>query len=181
MVELITIGLAAASVLAGLVISVWAIFSRIHANSSKLVELHQLLEQARERAPAQRLEEQERYLATVREEFNALLESQDGFRDAVLKNVNRLSSLINRRLGGPRPGKRTDLEEDEERDDLPERITAQEAAERAGRAAAQPAGSNMWAAGTREEVRRRIRDQYYAARRASVSPPQPKPPQEESA
>lgn len=173
-VTLLAVTVGAVAVIGGVLLTAWAVLSRVQANATRIVELHGLLEQARERAPAQRLEETERYLNTVREEFNAVLESQDTFRDQVLKNVNRLSSLINRRLGGPSPGRRTDLEESREDEDMPDRITKEEAAERERRAH-QPGtvptyGPADRRAQSREEIRRRIRDQYYAARRAAVPP-----------
>lgn len=126
----------------------------------RLLAFDRSLQQARETSPRKQTEELLAFCGTLRKEFAGLLESQDSFRDKVMRESQRVAALIRRRIP-PEQGRRYDLEK--QNGDEPDVITAEEAQARAEKAQGTSAEPGK-AVDSREESRARIRAAWYAAR-----------------
>lgn len=117
------------------------------------------LDQAKETAPKKQTQELLEYCATLQKEFNTLAESQEEFRERVLREANRVSSLIRRRLPDQRLADQPKSDDVIPMDDP--RATGLVGGGENGQSSAQQRAES------RDEQRRRIREQWHRARGAS--------------
>ncbi len=111
------------------------------------------LYEARENAPAKKIASMEAFLSTVRKEFTTITEQIDEKHDRWLREQASLRTYIYRRLG-----KEPKNDEQSSSDGVPDRITADEAAQ-LGAVTGAPSPDD-----DRNTVRRKIKQAYYAAR-----------------
>lgn len=114
------------------------------------------LDQAKETAPKKQTQELLEYCATLQKEFNSLAESQEEFRERVLREANRVSSLIRRRLPDQRLAESSKAEDDE--------VISLDDPRATGLTGAPQSTPSEQRAMSREEQRRRIREQWNRTR-----------------